>query len=205
VRENVTARGGGFVFEMCYNAFMKIGLFIGRFQPLHYGHLLMIKQCASKVEQLIIGLGSVNVAQSCQDPFTAQERMEMIKKGMKELGIRNSDAAGRSPDPSGRRGYEIVELPDMASDEAWVKMVAKTAGKFDISWSGDKRVVSIFEKSGLPVVRIKEFPGLSGTKIRRRMAQGQNWLKLVPLSVRKYLAEIGAVKRVRNLCQSKPR
>lgn len=165
---------------------MRVGLFIGRFQPLHKGHLFMIKKLVTTVDRLVIGLGSSHAAPFCKNPFTVLERREMIKRVMKELGVRN---------------YEIVELPDCESDEEWMKGVQKVVGKFDIAWSGSEWVLRVLEAQGLPIERIKEFPGFSATKIRRRMAQGLPWLKFVPLSVRKYLREIKAVQRVRTLCQ----
>lgn len=195
---------------------MKVGLFIGRFQPLHYGHLMMIQKCAKKVDRLVIALGSSNAAPSCKNPFTASERAEMVRRGMKEIGVGN---------------YEIVELPDFASDEEWVREVERVqqvaptppnlpsgrggnetvsppyrggvrgGGPFDFAWSGSEWVQRVFKDHGLPIEAIKEFPGLSGTKIRGKMSHGLPWLKFVPLSIRKYLKEIKAVSRVRTLCK----
>ncbi len=89
---------------------MRTGLFIGRFQPLDPGHVMMIKQCASKVDRLVIAIGSADAKPSCKNPFTAKERSEMVMRGMKEIGVRN---------------YEVVELPDCESDEEWVKVVVE--------------------------------------------------------------------------------
>ncbi|MBI2551727.1 adenylyltransferase/cytidyltransferase family protein [Candidatus Uhrbacteria bacterium] len=195
---------------------MRIGLFIGRFQPLHKGHVLIIKKCGRQVDRLVIGLGSSNAELACKNPFTAGERREMIRRGMKEAGVRN---------------YAVAELPDFKSDAEWVKEVLERVrgvaptppnlpsgrgGKivsppfqggvrggpasFDLAWSGSEWVQRVFKEEGLPIEPIKEFPGLSATKIRRKMSKGLPWLKYVPLSVRKYLREIGAVKRVRTLC-----
>jgi len=165
---------------------MKVGLFIGRFQPLHRGHLLIMKKLAPRTGRFIVGLGSTNIGPSCENPFAVEERREMVVKVMKEIGIRH---------------FKIVELPDFARDEEWVRVVRRTVGDFDIAWSGDPWVIRVFKAQGLPIEQIKEFPGYSATKIRRRMVQGLPWLKYIPLSTRKYLREIGAVKRVRTLCR----
>lgn len=165
---------------------MKVGFFIGRFQPLHRGHLLLIKKLASTVDRFIIGIGSSNTELSCRNPFSAFERREMIKRGMKEIGITN---------------YEIVEIPDKPNDDEWILMLKKYVGKFDLAWSGSEVMIRLFKKAGIPAKSIKEFLGISGSKIRKRITQGQAWLRLVPLSTRRYMKEIKAVKRVRLLCK----
>jgi len=54
------------------------GLFIGRFQPFHLGHLDAIRFGLSKVENLWIGIGSSNKSNEKRNPFTADERKDMI-------------------------------------------------------------------------------------------------------------------------------
>ena len=164
---------------------MKVGLFIGRFQPLHYGHLRMIKDIAAKVDHLIIGLGSPDAKPSCKNPFTAHERKEMIARAAREIGLKK---------------YEVREIPDTGKDVDWIASLKKAAPSFTMAWSGSEWVLRVLAEHRLPVTRIKEFPGLSGTKIRRHIVQGQPWLTYVPLSIRRYLKEIGAVRRVRELC-----
>ena len=55
-----------------------IGFLIGRFQPFHLGHLEAIKFALSKVEHLHVGIGSSNKSHQERNPFTADERKEMI-------------------------------------------------------------------------------------------------------------------------------
>ena len=54
------------------------GLLIGRFQPFHLGHLDALKFALSKVEKLWIGIGSSNKPNQKQNPFSADERKQMI-------------------------------------------------------------------------------------------------------------------------------
>lgn len=54
------------------------GLLIGRFQPFHMGHLSAVKFALSQVEKLWIGIGSSNKSHEKRNPFTADERKEMI-------------------------------------------------------------------------------------------------------------------------------
>lgn len=58
---------------------LNIGVYIGRFQPFHKGHLHLIKTALGKSEYLIIVIGSVNRHASIKNPFTFFERAEMIR------------------------------------------------------------------------------------------------------------------------------
>jgi bifunctional NMN adenylyltransferase/nudix hydrolase len=54
-------------------------VFIGRFQPIHDGHLKTIKIALSNAKKLILVIGSYKRSRSTRNPWTAQERMLMIK------------------------------------------------------------------------------------------------------------------------------
>ncbi len=55
-------------------------VFIGRFQPIHKGHLNTIRMAYDKAEKLIIVIGSYQSAPSTRQPWSAQERIDMIKQ-----------------------------------------------------------------------------------------------------------------------------
>ncbi len=57
---------------------IKYGVFIGRFQPFHNGHLAVVNDALSKVDKLIIVIGSANAARNVRNPWTSAERQEMI-------------------------------------------------------------------------------------------------------------------------------
>ena len=54
-------------------------VFIGRFQPLHKGHVEVIKQAEKFAKQVVVIVGSSFAARSTRNPFTFYERKEMIK------------------------------------------------------------------------------------------------------------------------------
>ena len=60
------------------------GFLIGRFQPFHLGHLEAVNFALSKVDQLYIGIGSSNKSNELRNPFTADERNQMIKSSLDE-------------------------------------------------------------------------------------------------------------------------
>lgn len=53
-------------------------VFIGRFQPFHIGHKNVIDAALEKADNVIILIGSSNVARSYRNPFLFSERAEMI-------------------------------------------------------------------------------------------------------------------------------
>ncbi len=54
-------------------------VFIGRFQPFHSGHLDVVKNGLSLAEKLIIVVGSSNAAPTIKNPFSFEERQEIIR------------------------------------------------------------------------------------------------------------------------------
>ena len=55
------------------------GVFIGRFQPLHNGHVAVVNKALEKVEKLIVLIGSSNFTRRERNPFTFEEREKMFK------------------------------------------------------------------------------------------------------------------------------
>jgi len=54
-------------------------VFIGRFQPFHDGHKAVVDRALELSEKVIIVLGSHNQPRSFRNPWTSQERREMIQ------------------------------------------------------------------------------------------------------------------------------
>jgi len=53
-------------------------VFIGRFQPFHLGHQSIVDMALERARRVIVFVGSANSARSIQNPFTYEERREMI-------------------------------------------------------------------------------------------------------------------------------
>lgn len=54
-------------------------VFIGRFQPLHKGHVEVIKKAETLAKKVVVIVGSSFAARSTRNPFTFYERKEMVK------------------------------------------------------------------------------------------------------------------------------
>jgi len=52
---------------------------IGRFQPFHHGHHELIKDALEEAEKVIIIIGSAGKAPNTQNPWSAEQREEIIK------------------------------------------------------------------------------------------------------------------------------
>ena len=72
--------------------------FIGRFQPFHLGHRHVIQTALGKARHVIVLVGSPNVARSVKNPFTYEERADMIRTVFPE-----EVAAGRLGRAASRR------------------------------------------------------------------------------------------------------
>lgn len=65
---------------------MKTAVVIGRFQPFHLGHKHMIEQACDVADRVIIVIGDTGMARTAKDPWTVNERIDMIQKSMPSLG-----------------------------------------------------------------------------------------------------------------------
>ncbi|MCS4542145.1 MAG: nicotinamide-nucleotide adenylyltransferase, partial [Euryarchaeota archaeon] len=98
------------------------GLIIGRYQPFHLGHIKVITEIMNEIEELIIGVGSAQYSHTLQDPFTAGERILMIKKALYESKIP-------------RERYYIIPIPDVNQHALWVARTESLTPPFEVVYS----------------------------------------------------------------------
>lgn len=168
---------------------MTNGLFIGRFQPFHKGHLATVKFALEKVEHLVIVVGSAQKSHEPRNPFTAGERIRMIKES---LDIDSETDVRR---------ILIIPIPDTDVHSLWTHQVDMLVPKYDVVFANDLFTLMLFREQGVkaieaPLYRRNE---MRATEIRRRMAADEIWEDLVPMSVSKVIKEINGVERVKAL------
>lgn len=56
----------------------KCGLYVGRFQPIHIGHESIIRKMLDECEQIIIAIGSAQESGTKRNPFTFEQRADLI-------------------------------------------------------------------------------------------------------------------------------
>ncbi len=57
-------------------------IIIGRFQPLHHGHMDLINLAIKSADHTFIVIGSARSPRQLRNPFTASERIELIQKNL---------------------------------------------------------------------------------------------------------------------------
>jgi len=143
-----------------------IGLFIGRFQPFHNGHLHAIKQILKECDKVIIGIGSANSEITEQNPLNSIKRKELIEKVMQSENITNC---------------QIVLINDQETHQLWADEVRKKANPFDILYvSGENIRLDFIKSCGFEVKEVDFLNGISATKIRELKKNNEPWKHFVP-------------------------
>jgi nicotinamide-nucleotide adenylyltransferase len=167
------------------------GLFVGRFQPFHLGHLGGIRTALKQVEELIIVVGSAEYSHSEKNPFTAGERVEMIRAALIEADV----------DPG---KYLIIPVRDVHIHATWAAFIASQVPRFNVVFTNEPLTSRLFKELGYKVEPIPFFDrdDYSATEIRQRILTEKDWKSLVPRSVAEVLASIGGIERIRELAMS---
>ena len=170
---------------------MSIGLYVGRFQPFHSGHLEAVRYILERVKELIIVVGSAQHSHTLDNPFTAGERITMIRLALKEAGIR--------PDR-----FTVIPLPDDEFHKVWVAHLLSQTPSFDIVFTNEPLTFRLLKEAGLSVERIPMFNRrkFTSTEVRRRVLTNGQWQKLVPKSVSTYLKKINGDERLMDISKS---
>ena len=162
------------------------GLLIGRFQPFHLGHLDALNFALSKVDKLWIGLGSSNKPKQKSNPFSAEERKEMILDSI---------------DQSMKKRIEIFFIPDLENHIKWIELIDTIVPKFDIIFTNDELTKHLYSKRDVQVISIPFLKRdvLSGTNIRDLIISDQKWTDLVPEGTKNFLIKNNVKDRLKNL------
>jgi len=162
------------------------GLTIGRFQPFHLGHLEALQFALTKVDKLWVGLGSSNKPIEKNNPFSAEERKEMILSSI---------------DDSIKEKISIYFIPDLDNHVKWIEKIDTIVPKFDIVFSNDELTKHLYSKRDVQVIPIPFLKRdvLSGTNVRELIISDQKWDDLVPKGTKNFLINTNAKERLKNL------
>ena len=149
-------------------------LFVARMQPLHLGHLYAIKKILDKYDSVLIAIGSSQASRERSNPFSFEERKEMLTAVLKsEKILDRCDVAG---------------IPDVNDDAVWRGLIEKY--DFDVVITGNnwtRRCLSPDYRVEMPdFLEPKKY---NATRIRNLIRQGRYWKGLVPGKVFDFAAE----------------
>jgi len=162
---------------------MTLGLFIGRFQPFHIGHLKDVKDAVKEVDELVIGVGSSQEKDTEENPFSVEERIEMIEFVLAAEDIGN---------------FTIFPIPDFHDDKKWVEHVETLLPEFDIVYTGNDWTERCFKKK-YKVKKIDLIKDVSSTIIRDKILKNEDWKSLVPKKTVEFLEKIKGVERIKKI------
>lgn len=167
------------------------GLYVGRFQPFHNGHLDAIKYVLQGVDELVIVIGSAQYSHTSYNPFTAGERLVMVRRTLVEAGV----------------DYDkvwIVPVPDVHLHMLWVSAVEGYTPKFNVVYSNEPLTRRLFMEAGYQVNDLPLFDRkvYMSTLIREKIVKDESWTTLVPQAVVGFIIEIDGVNRLRDLAQT---
>jgi len=158
---------------------------IGRFQPIHNGHMKLIERALEEAKMVIIVLGSMDEQPSLKNPFSARARVDIIRSAV-------TQPADERLIFTGVRDY-------CGDDDLWAKMVKKAVN----TWTQpEDKIALIGYTKDASSTYLRWFPRWSyiegetdyvssATDIRRLLFAGEHekWTPLVPPGVAALLME----------------
>lgn len=158
----------------------KSGLLIGRFQPLHFGHIHLIRESLKQIETIMIGVGSAQNYQvhSDDNPFSYDLRARMLWDMVHQELWENRIPA-------------VIPLTDDADDDVWRSIVLKQTGPIDVVVSNNDWVNGIFKRVSIPTLSIPLYRRdlYEGKKIREILKDSETHQEYLPEYVWNILSE----------------
>lgn len=185
---------------------MRIGLFGGSFNPIHYGHIRLARQLLA-----LAALDEVWFVVSPQNPLKQQTdlldddlRLQMVEMALqREKGLRASDIEFRLPRPSYTWNTLQKLRQEHPDDEFTLLIGGDNWERFPLWYRADDIVrdynIVVYPRTGSdiderrlpPTVRIVRTRriNISSTMIRQRIALGQTLSRLVPKVVADFIEQ----------------
>jgi nicotinamide-nucleotide adenylyltransferase len=164
---------------------------VGRFQPIHKGHVKAIEGILAEMDEIVIIIGSAQYSHRLDNPFTVGERLTMIRNALNEAKI-----------PLAK--IWIIPVEDLHVHMLWVAKVRGFAPEFSVVYTNEPLTRRLFMEAGFKVkpITFHKRTLYSATEIRKRMLADEDWETLVPRSVASYILAIDGVNRLRELAKT---
>jgi len=152
---------------------------IGRFQPFHRGHLLLLEEIINHQGKAIIIIGSKQYSRVPENPFTYEERVRMIRESLPEIGI-SEDIV------------EIFGIDDKHDAPQWADEICSRLPPNAILYSNSVWIRNLFSARGIQLAEILKFnfEEYNGTAIRAKIYHNEEWQGEVPGGTRTVIEEL---------------
>lgn len=154
------------------------GLFLGRFQPLHYGHVSVIESMLvdDELDEIIIGIGSAQEAYTKLNPFTAGERFEMIRAQLQKMEL--------------TKPVHIIPIPDVGKNYHYMSYLRTILPGFSVYYGSNDLMHKLCENAGIRAIAVPydDEKHRSGSWVRQNIKAGkQEWCYYVPEAIVRYV------------------
>lgn len=148
-------------------------VFIGRFQPFHIGHMNVVEKILTQFPRLLLIIGSANKSKTSKNPWTLEEREEMIRASIPLELQKNIDIAG---------------LDDVKDDDIWCENLQRLTMKDKqiTVFTGNEWVKSICERHNIQTEWIQYSIDISGSEIRDMMKKSEDVRKYILFDPQNY-------------------
>lgn len=150
-----------------------------------------MKKILGEVDEVIVAIGSAQYSHNVNNPFTAGERLVMIREALRDEKMDLSRVW-------------LVPVPDVHLHMMWVSALEGYTPRFAVVYSNEPLTRRLFVEAGYEVKDIPLYDRrvYSSAEIRKRMVKGEDWEEYVPRKVSEFIKEIDGVNRLRDLNRS---
>jgi len=161
-------------------------LIFGRFQPFHMGHLKVVEWALDDFEELVILIGMADESHTLRNPFTAGERIWMIREALKSEGVDLSRII-------------TATVPTMSIYVGNAYYIIKLVPEIKTLITRNPVIGQVFRGAGVEVIEPPTFSRevYRGKVIREKILREERWEDLVPKKVAEIIKKIDGVERIR--------
>ncbi len=163
-------------------------LIFGRFQPFHKGHIAITRWALEQgFEEVVFLVGMASENYTPRNPFTAGERIEMIRLSLRDEGL-------------GVERFITATIRTLETSIGSVYYVLSYVPRVDAILTRNPVIGKIFLDAGVEVVTppVYNRDEWRGERIRELMAAGDpRWMDAVTPSTAEYILSIGGIERLR--------
>jgi len=182
-----------------------LSVVIGRFQPVHNGHMKLFKKAAETSSNCLVLVGSSFIARNMKNPFTFIERSDMIETAIKDAGLKSNFNTRPIVDDLYNDQRWIGEVQAAINDEL-INKLGLDPNKSRVNLIGHYKDNSSYYLNIFPrykFVEVSNHAKLDGTSIRNWIFGKQSFPKnAMTSSVEKYLENWANTKleKYQDLC-----